>query len=354
VFIKVYRLINSQGEMMSKLNFKTRYLGIDLGTDSVVVSMEGKGVILKMPTIVAVDKKSKKLLAIGNDAKEMLGREPDKICLIKPLKSGVIADLYNTELLLKSIISIINKKYGIAKMVAMLGVPLGITEVEKRAAREALYTAGIKNVYLIDEPLAGAFGAGIDISKAEGNLIVDMGAGTTQVAVVSVSGIVVGNSIRVAGDILNDNIIDYIRKKYKLEISEVCAENIKKSIGSATLEKRNSIEITGRDLIGGFPKKIEIVSVEILESIAISIEKMISVIKVTLEKTPPELASDIKQNGIILTGGIAGISGVDQLIQDQTGIPVETVDNPELVVSVGALKCLKNKDVMRILKSKRR
>jgi len=339
---------------MSFINLNTRYLGIDLGTDSIRISMNEQGIIINIPTIIAIDRKTGKLLAIGNEAKEMIGREPEIIKIIKPLKNGVIADLNATETLLKSIINNLNKKYGIARTKAILGVPSGITDVEKRAAKKAIITSGIKNVLLIEEPLADALGSGIDISSSNGYLVVDIGSGTTQAAIISTGGIVACNCIRTAGDNLNINIIDYIKKNKMLEISEICAENIKIKIGTAINKHLNTMEIIGRDLYTGLPKTIEINSKEIFEAILPSLNKIISLIRLSLEKVPPENITNIKKNGIVLTGGTANISGLDSFIKEKTGFEVKKVNNPNETMVIGAQMCFKNKEIIKKLKNQRR
>ena len=252
---------------MGFLNLATRCLGIDLGTTSVIVAMKDKGVIINEPSIIAIEKKTGKLLATGYEANEMLGRTPEKINVVRPVKGGVIADLSATELMLKNIMNRINKKYGYARTKAVIGVPSGITEVEKRAVEEAMYEAGAREVYLIDEPLAAAIGANVNIGEPTGSLIVDIGSGTTEVAVISLGGIVVSNSIRIAGDDLDRNIIDYIRKYENLEISENCAENIKKNIATVKPGFLETMEIKGRDLTTGLPSMIEINEKEIEEAL---------------------------------------------------------------------------------------
>ena len=331
---------------MSFFNFTTRCIGIDLGTTSIKVAMKDKGVIINEPSVVAIDTKKRTLIATGYAAKEMLGRSPDKIKVVRPLKNGVIADLSATEMMLKNIMNRINRKYGMARTKAVVGVPSGITEVEKRAVEEAVYDAGVKEVYLIDEPLAAAIGCNINIAEPTGVLIVDMGSGTTEVAVISMGGIVVTNSIRVAGDDLDKNIIDYVRKFKSLDISESCAEQIKMSIATVKPGVLESMEIKGRDLKTGLPKEITINSEQVLYAIEPSVNKIISSIKLTLEKTPPELAADISDKGIYMTGGGCLIDGLDKLLQEKTGINVMIAQEAISCVALGTGKALDNLDVL--------
>lgn len=339
---------------MSFFNFTTRCIGIDLGTTSIKVAMKDKGVIINEPSVVAIDTKKKTLIATGYAAKEMLGRSPDKIKVVRPLKNGVIADLSATEMMLKNIMNRINRKYGMARTKAVVGVPSGITEVEKRAVEEAVYDAGVKEVYLIDEPLAAAIGCNINIAEPTGVLIVDMGSGTTEVAVISMGGIVVTNSIRVAGDDLDKNIIDYVRKFKSLDISESCAEQIKMSIATVKPGVLESMEIKGRDLKTGLPKEITINSEQVLYAIEPSVNKIISSIKLTLEKTPPELATDITERGILLTGGLANLKKIDELILDKTGINTYIALEPMQCVALGTEKSLADVSKLKQLQSKRR
>lgn len=339
---------------MSFLNFTTRCIGIDLGTTSIIVAMKDKGVIINEPSVVAIDNKKKTLIATGYDAKEMLGRSPDKIKVVRPLKNGVIADLSATEMMLKDIMNRINKKYGIARTKAVVAVPSGITEVEKRAVEEAVYDAGVKEVYLIDEPLAAAIGCNINIAEPTGVLIVDFGSGTTEVAVISMGGIVVTNSIRVAGDDLDKNIVDYVRKFKNLDISESCAEHVKMSIATVKPGILESMEIKGRDLKTGLPKEVTINSEQVLYAIESSVNKIISSIKLTLEKTPPELAADITERGILLTGGLANLKKLDELIKDKTGINTYVALEPTKCVALGTEKALEDVSKLKQLQSKRR
>ena len=286
---------------MFSLNGKD--IGIDLGTANILVTIKGKGIVLNEPAVIAIEETGN-LLATGNEAKEMLGRTPKEIKAIRPLQDGVIADFKATQMLLKNIVGKVSKRYNIGKPRVVVGVPSGITEVEERAVEETIITAGAKEVFLIEEPMAAAIGAGLDVATPNGNIIVDIGGGTTEVAVVSLGGIVVSNSIRIAGDELNEDIINYLKREVGIAIGETTAENVKIQIGSAmSLMTELSTEVKGRDLKTGLPKTIIITSSQIEEAMRNSISEIIDVIKMTLEKTPPELAADIAQRGIVLAGG---------------------------------------------------
>ena len=284
---------------MKLFTFRSKDIGIDLGTANILVTLKGKGIILKEPSVVAIDKKTGNILATGNEAKEMLGRTPEQIKAVRPLKDGVIADFTATQLLLKNIIAKVVKKYNVGKPRVVVGVPSGITEVEERAVEESVIQAGAKEVYLIEEPMAAAIGANLDVGEPSGNIIVDIGGGTTEVAVISLGGIVVSNSLRIAGDELDEDIVNYIKKEMNLAIGETTAEQIKIQIGCAMpLMTDMPMEIRGRDLNDGLPRNITITSNQVEEAIKESIGKIVDVIKATLEKTPPELASDIMEKGI--------------------------------------------------------
>ncbi len=328
---------------MKLFNLGSKDIGIDLGTANVLVLLKGKGIILNEPSVVALDMKTKKILATGNEAKEMLGRTPEQIKAVKPLKDGVIADFTATQLLLKNIIYKICQRYNIGRPRVVVGVPSGITEVEERAVEESILQAGAKEVYLIEEPMAAAIGANMDIAEPSGNIIVDIGGGTTEVAVISLGGIVVSNSIRIAGDELDEDIVNYIKREKNLAIGTTTAEQIKKEIGGAMpLATPSSMEIRGRDLSSGLPETITITSSEVEVAMKESIEKIIEVIKQTLEKTPPELASDIMEKGIVLAGGGALIKNIDKLISMVTEMPVYIADNPLDCVVKGTGKTLED------------
>lgn len=340
---------------MKKKRFKkffgltSKDIGIDLGTANMLVTLKGKGIVLKEPSVVAIDRKSGSILATGYEAKEMLGRTPEEIKAIRPMKDGVIADFTGTQLMLKNILNKVCQRYNIGKPRVIVGVPSGITEVEERAVEESVLYAGAREVYLIEEPMAAAIGANMDVAEPSGNIIVDIGGGTTEVAVISLGGIVVSNSIRVAGDELDEDIVNYVKREMNLAIGETTAEDIKMEIGCAMpLMTELSKEVKGRDLATGLPRTVYLTSSQIQEAMQESIAKIVDIVKVTLEKTPPELASDIMEKGIVLAGGGALIKNIDKLLSVATGMPVLIADNPLDCVARGAGKTL---DELEKLKS---
>ena len=341
---------------MNLLSFKSKDIGIDLGTANILVTVKGKGIILREPSVVSVDTKTGEVIATGLEAKEMLGRTPKEIHAIRPLKDGVIADFTATKLLLKNILSRVCKRYNAIRPRVIVGVPSGITEVEERAVEETIIHAGAREVYLIEEPMAAAIGAGIEIDEPSGNIIVDIGGGTTEVAVISLGGIVTSNSIRIAGDELDEDIINYIKKELNMAIGEVTAEQIKKQLGCAMpLMTEMRMEVKGRDLSTGLPRTETITSSQIEEAMKESIFKILEVVKVTLEKTPPELASDIMEKGIVLAGGGALIQNMDKLISTETGMPVYIADEPLDCVVRGTEKTLQDLQKLRtVLKNSRK
>lgn len=324
---------------MGLLNFVSKDIGIDLGTANILVTLKGKGIVLKEPSVVAIDRKSGVILATGHDAKEMLGRTPDQIKAVRPLKDGVIADFTATQLMLKNIIKKICSRYNVGKPRVVVGVPSGITEVEERAVEESVMNAGGKEVYLIEEPMAAAIGAGIEVAEPSGSIIVDIGGGTTEVAVISLGGIVVSNSLKVAGDELDDDIVNYVKREMGLAIGETTAEQIKITVGCASpLMSETQIEVRGRDLTSGLPRNVVISSTQAEEAIKESINEIVEAVKTTLEKTPPELASDIVGKGIVLAGGGALIKNLDKLLSSKTGIPVYIAEDPLDCVVKGTRK----------------
>lgn len=330
------------------LNLTSKDMGIDLGTANILVTLKGKGIILNEPSVVAIDKKTNTIIATGREAKEMLGRTPEKIKAVRPINDGVIADFTATQMLLKNIVQKLCKKYNIGKLRTVVGVPSGITEVEKRAVEESILQAGAKEVYLIEEPIAAAIGAGLEIAEPNGNIVVDIGGGTTEVAVISLGGIVVSNSIRTAGDELDEAIINYVKKEMNLAIGETTAEEIKIRLGCALpLVSVETMIIRGRDLNTGLPKIIEISSEQARQAIEEPISQIVDVIKIALEKTPPELSSDVMERGIILTGGGALIRNLDKLICQKTGIPVYVADAPLNAVVRGTGKALEDLEKLK-------
>ncbi len=337
-------------------NLSFRDIGIDLGTANILVTLKGKGIILNEPSVVAIDKITGQIVATGTEAKEMLGRTPEKIRAVRPMKDGVIADFTATRLLLKNIIHKVCRKYNISRLRSVVGVPSGITEVEERAVEEAIMHAGAKEVYLIEEPIAAAIGADMEISEPNGNIIVDIGGGTTEVAVISLGGIVVSNSIRIAGDEIDEAIVNYIKKELNLAIGLTTAEEIKIKIGCAMpLMTKESMEIRGRDLNTGLPRNIVVDSEQIQKAMEEPIKDIVEVVKNTLEKTPPELASDIVEKGIVLAGGGALIRNIDKLISQKTEIPVIIAENPLNCVVKGTGKTLNDLEKLKtILANSRR
>lgn len=314
-------------------------IGIDLGTASILVYAKGKGIVLKEPSVVAYDKDADKVRAIGEEARQMIGRTPGNIMAIRPLRQGVISDYVITEKMLRYFISKAMGRKAFRKPRISICVPSGVTEVERRAVEEATYQAGARDVTIIEEPIAAAIGAGVDITKPCGNMIVDIGGGTTDIAVISLEGTVVSASIRVAGDNFNEAIIRYVRKNHKLFIGEQTAEAVKLRIGTAykRLEEK-TMEIKGRNVVTGLPKAVTLTSAEICEALRETVSQIVESVHNVLEKTPPELAADVSERGIILTGGGALLDGLEEVIQEKTGINTATAENPELAVVIGTGK----------------
>lgn len=326
-------------------------MGIDLGTANTLVYMKEKGIVVNEPSVVAINTQTKEVLAVGNEAKEMIGRTPGNIIAIRPMKDGVIADFDVTQAMLRYFI---NKAYARTlfgpKPRIVVCVPSGVTEVEKRAVLEAAIAAGSreKDTYLIEEPMAASIGAGLPVAEPTGSMIVDIGGGTSEVAVISLGGIVSSTSLRVAGDALDSSIVTYIRREFNLAIGDRTAEEIKILLGSAfPLECEEKMEIRGRDLVSGLPKTVEITSVHVRESLAEPVRDVIESIKQTLERTPPELSADIMESGITLTGGGALLRGLDRLITHETGMPVHIAHEPLNCVVVGTGMVLEQLDVLK-------
>ena len=314
-------------------------IGIDLGTASVLVYIKGKGVVLKEPSVVAIDRDTKKVKAIGEEARFMLGRTPGNIMAIRPLRQGVISDYDVTEKMMKYFIQKAGGKRFFRKPRISVCIPSAATEVEKRAVEEATYNAGAREVAIIEEPIAAAIGAGIDISKPCGNMMVDMGGGTSDVAVISLGGSVVSASVKVAGDDFDDAIIKYMRKKHSLLIGEMTAEEIKIKIGSAFKRPELvTLDVRGRNLLTGLPNTITVTSDETLEALELPCKQIVDSVHQVLEKTPPELAADIADRGIVLTGGGALLWGMEQLLEAKTGINTVTAENPMNCVAIGTGK----------------
>ena len=319
-------------------------LAIDLGTANTVVYQRNRGIVLDEPSVVAVQKEGAgvtRVLAVGSEAKEMLGRTPGSIVAIRPMKEGVIADFQVTGAMLRYFITKAHNRKTLVRPRIVICIPSGVTEVEKRAVRESAMAAGAREVYLIEEPMAAAIGAGLPITEPSGNMVVDIGGGPTEVAVISLGGIVFSKSIRVAGDKMDEAIINYVKRKYNLLIGERTAEVIKMEIGTAyPVEKERSIAVKGRDLVAGVPKTITIHSEEAREALAEPVNAIVEAVHITLERTPPELASDIMDKGIVLAGGGALLENLDVLLREETGLPVIIADDPLLSVVLGSGKVL--------------
>ncbi len=319
----------------------TRDIGIDLGTANTLVCIKGKGIIMREPSVVAVDVRNQAVRAVGIEAKEMIGRTPGSIVAVRPLKDGVIADFDVTATMLKRFIRDALKGSFISRARTVICIPSGVTEVESRAVYDAAHHAGAREIDLIEEPMAAAIGAGLPVWDATGSMIVDIGGGTSEVAIISLGDIVTSQSVRTAGDDFDEAIINYIRRKHNLLIGERTAEEIKISIGSAwEYEDEGNMEIKGRNLIDGLPKNVTITAAEVREALDDPLHKIIDAIRSTLENTPPELAADIIDRGITLTGGGALLRGIDTLINEETSIPVHIADNPLDCVVEGTLKRL--------------
>jgi len=316
-------------------------MGIDLGTATTLVYVKGEGVVLCEPSVVAIEKGTSHVLAVGDEAKRMLGRTPGNIVAIRPMKDGVIADFEITEAMLRYFIKRVHHRKVLVRPRVVIAIPSGITEVEKRAVRDSAERAGAREVYLIEEPIAAAIGVGLPIQEPIGNMIIDVGGGTTEIAVISLAGIVFSKSIRIGGDEMDETIIEYLKKNYNLMIGVRTAEDIKIKIGSAyPLDEESSMEVKGRDLVSGLPKAITITSQEIRDALKEPLEAIIEAVKVSLERTPPELAADLIEHGIIMAGAGAQLRGLDQLVAEATGLPVHIADEPLIAVVQGTGKVL--------------
>ncbi|MDR1434139.1 rod shape-determining protein [Candidatus Endomicrobiellum devescovinae] len=328
-------------------------MGIDLGTASVLVYIKGKNIVLREPSVVAMERDSKRVLSIGIEAKKMLGKTPANIVAVRPLRNGVIADFEATEKMIRYFIKKVHNKRTLLHPRVVIGVPSGITEVERRAVRESAEQAGAREVYLIDEPMAAAIGAGIPIQDPEGSMIVDIGGGTTEVAVISLGGMVVAKSLEVAGDKMDEAIVQYFRRKYNLSIGENTAESVKVKIGSVfPLDQELTMDVKGRDLLTGLPKTVSISSEEVRIALSDPVRKIIEVVKSVLEETPAELSADLVDRGIILSGGGSLVKGLPELISQETELPVNLADDPLTCVARGTGAYLEELD--NIKRSKKR
>ncbi|HID32940.1 MAG TPA: rod shape-determining protein [bacterium (Candidatus Stahlbacteria)] len=323
----------------------TNEVAVDLGTSTTLIYLRGKGIVLCEPSVVAVNLETKQSVAVGAEAKKMLGKTPHQIRAIRPMKDGVIADFEMVELMLRSFLDKTQDQRRLVRPKIIISVPSGITEVEKRAVRDSAEAAGARDVYLISEPLAAAIGVGLNVSGPSGNMVIDIGGGTTEIAVIALFGIVTNNSIRIGGDEIDEAVVQHIKKNYNIIIGDQTAEQIKINIGSAfPINDEEEIEVRGRDLVSGIPKTIKITAREIREAIQEPIAMIIEGLRLTLEKTPPELASDIVDNGIYLTGGGSLLKGLDDLIREETNLPVTIADQAQECVVLGAGKVLENLD----------
>ena len=325
-------------------------LAIDLGTSNTLIYVKGKGIVCNEPSVVAVQKDSRgerKILAVGREAKDMLGRTPGAVTAIRPIQDGVIADFEVTEAMLRYFIAKAHNRRTMVKPRIVICVPNGITEVEKRAVRESAESAGAREVYLIEEPMAAAIGADLPVAEASGNMIVDIGGGTTEVAVISLAGIVYSRSIRVGGDKMDEAIVKYLHRKYNLLVGERTAEQIKINIGTAYPDDEiRKMFVKGRDLVAGIPKTIEVDSNEIREAITEPVNTIVEAVRIALEKTPPELAADIVDKGIVLAGGGALIRNLDVLLREETGLPIMIAEDPLCAVVLGSGKALDQLDIL--------
>ncbi len=316
-------------------------MGIDLGTASTLVYVKGEGVVLCESSVVAIERGTSHVLAVGEEAKRMLGRTPGNIIAIRPMRDGVIADFEITEAMLRYFIKKVHHRRVLVRPRILIAIPSGITEVEKRAVKDSAERAGAREVFLIEEPVAAAIGVGLPIQEPIGNMIIDIGGGTTEIAVISLAGIVFSRSIRIGGDEMDQAIIEYLRKTYNLMIGERTAEEIKIKIGSAyPLEEEMSLEVKGRDLVAGLPKSVTITSEEVRESLQEPLRAILETTKVSLERTPPELSADLIEQGIVMAGGGSLLRGIDKLISEETGLPVHIADDPVTAVVCGTGKVL--------------
>ncbi len=335
--------------MFGKLfGFVSNDIGIDLGTANTLVYVKDQGIVLREPSVVAVKTGTNEVVAVGDDAKRMLGRTPGGITAIRPLKDGVIADFRVTEEMLRHFIRKVHNRRSMVRPRVVIAVPSGITEVEKRAVKESAEQAGAREVHLMEEPMAAAIGVGLPVQEAAGNMIVDIGGGTTEVAIISLSGIVYARSVRVAGDELDEAIINYMKRAYNLMIGERTAEEIKLRIGSAfPMGKEATMEVKGRDMVAGLPKTITLTSQEVREAMLEPLNTIIDAVRTTLERCPPELSADLVDRGIMLAGGGALLRGLDKLLQEETALPVHVADDPLSAVAEGTGRVLSELEFLR-------
>jgi rod shape-determining protein MreB len=334
--------------MGNKLSFLGRDMAVDLGTANTLVYVRGRGIVLNEPSVVAINTNTGKIVAVGMEAKRMIGRTPGNIVAVRPLKDGVIADFDVTERMLRYFIQKVHKRRHFAKPRIVVAVPSGITGVEQRAVKEAGYQAGARRVYIIEEPMAAAIGAGLPVYEPTGNMVVDIGGGTTEVAIISLGGIVTSQSVRVGGDELDQAVISFTKKEYSLMLGERTAEEIKMAIGSAyPFTDEPHAEIRGRDLVSGLPKTIIISAKEVRRAIEEPVNAIVDAVKTTLDKCPPELSGDIMDRGVALTGGGALLKNLDERLREETGMPIHLVDNPLDSVVLGTGKCVEDFESLR-------
>jgi rod shape-determining protein MreB len=334
--------------MGTNMSFIGRDMAVDLGTANTLVYVRGKGIVLNEPSVVAINTNTGGILAVGAEAKKMIGRTPGNIVAIRPLKDGVIADFDTTERMLRYFIQKVHRRRHLAKPRIVVCVPSGITGVEQRAVKDAGYAAGARKVYIIEEPMAAAIGAGLPVHEPTGNMVVDIGGGTTEVAVISLGGIVTSQSIRTGGDELDTAIITYVKKEYSLMLGERTAEEIKMAIGSAfPSPDEPHAEIRGRDLVSGLPKTIVVSAEEIRKAIEEPVNSIIDAVKTTLDKCPPELSGDVMDRGIVLTGGGALLKGLDERLRHETGMPIHLTDRPLDSVAMGSGKCVEEFEALQ-------
>ncbi len=332
----------------------SRDLGIDLGTANTLVYVRGRGIVIQEPSVVAIDRDSHSILAVGDSAKQMIGRTPGNIVAIRPMKDGVIADFDVTQSMLKYFIVRAQARSSMFHPRVVVAVPSGVTGVEERAVKEAAEQAGAREAFVIEEPMMAAIGAGLPVEEPTGNMVVDIGGGTTEVAIISLGGIVTAKSIRVAGDEMDEGIVAYVKRNYNMMIGERTAEEVKIAIGSAFDAGDGSIEVRGRDLVTGLPRTLRVTAQEIREALAEPVSAIVEAIKITLEKTPPELAADIMDRGIMMAGGGSLLKNFDRLLSRETGMPVHVAEEPLLSVVKGTGKCLEYPPLMEILRRRNR
>ena len=337
-------------------NFVGRDMAVDLGTANTLVYVRGRGILVDEPSVVAVSERTGELVAVGHDAKQMVGRTPEDITAIRPLQDGVIADFEATEQMLRHFIALVHRRRYLAKPRMVVCVPSGITAVEQRAVKEAGYQAGARRVYIIEEPMAAAIGAGLPVHRATGNMVVDVGGGTTEVAVISLGGIVTSLSVRTAGDEVDRAITTWMKKEHALLLGEATAEEVKVTLGSAfpSADDREA-EIRGRDLVSGLPRTVTLTSADVRAAIEEPVHAIVDAVRVTLDQTPPELAGDIMDRGIVLTGGGALLRGLDERLRHETGMPVHVAEDPLRSVALGAGRCVEEFEALQqVLVTERR